>query len=439
MLELGPLAFASPWILAALALLPLLWWLLRVTPPAPRHVRFPAIRLLFGLESPERTPESSPLWLILLRLASVAALILALAHPLMNPAGILQGSGPLILVVDDGWAAASRWQVRQEAMRQAVTRAAREERGVVLLTTAPGEGDRAPTLSGVLNPSDARGRTDALKPKPWPSDLEAAAKALGELKPTGQSPVLWLSDGLRSKGTNAFLDLLQRFGTVQVLRDGGGGMPYVLKSSEEAEASLAATVRRPAAGTADRRIVRAVAEDGRTLGTKTASFAPDATEAKVEFDFPTEIRNEVARLDLDGEESAAAVALLDERWRRRPVGIASDRPADSGPSLLSETYYVERALRPFSDIRRGHIGELLKSKQAVIIVPDEYAINPGDLEALNAWLGDGGLLLRFAGPRMARDEADQLTPVRLRRGGRARDPERTQRRCPGGCDGRARR
>jgi len=67
------------------------------------------------------------------------------------------------------------------------------------------------------------GRTDALKPKPWPSDLEAAAKALGELKPTGQSPVLWLSDGLRSKGTNAFLDLLQRFGTVQVLRDGGGG------------------------------------------------------------------------------------------------------------------------------------------------------------------------------------------------------------------------
>ena len=56
MLELGPLAFASPWILAALALLPLLWWLLRVTPPAPRHVRFPAIRLLFGLESPERTP-----------------------------------------------------------------------------------------------------------------------------------------------------------------------------------------------------------------------------------------------------------------------------------------------------------------------------------------------------------------------------------------------
>ncbi len=419
MLELGSLAFASPWILAALVLLPLLWWLLRVTPPAPRHIRFPAIRLLFGLESPERTPESSPLWLILLRLAAITALILALAHPLMNPSSMLQGNGPLILIVDDGWAAASRWKDRQEAMRQAVTRATREERGVIFLTTAPADGDRAPLVSGVLSPSDARGRIDALMPKPWPSDLEAAAKALGELKPTGRSPVLWLSDSLRSKGTNAFVELLHRFGTVQVLRDGGGSMPYVLQSSDDTEAQLAATVRRPAAGTPARRTVRAIAEDGRTLGSKTADFTPDETETKVEFDFPTEIRNEIARLDLDGEESAAAVALLDERWRRRPVGLASDRPVDAGPSLLSETYYVERALRPFSDIRRGHIADLLKSQQAVIIVPDEYAINPADLESLNAWLDGGGLLLRFAGPRMARDDTDHLTPVRLRRGGRA--------------------
>jgi len=59
MLELGPLAFAQPWVLAALASLPLLWWLLRVTPPAPRLLRFPAIRLLFGLQPPEETPESA--------------------------------------------------------------------------------------------------------------------------------------------------------------------------------------------------------------------------------------------------------------------------------------------------------------------------------------------------------------------------------------------
>ena len=41
--------FAAPWVLLALPALPLLWWLLRVTPPAPRRQAFPAVRLLLGL------------------------------------------------------------------------------------------------------------------------------------------------------------------------------------------------------------------------------------------------------------------------------------------------------------------------------------------------------------------------------------------------------
>ncbi len=53
MLELGPIAFASPWMLMALLALPLLWRLLRVTPPLPRLVRFPPIRLLLGLRRTE--------------------------------------------------------------------------------------------------------------------------------------------------------------------------------------------------------------------------------------------------------------------------------------------------------------------------------------------------------------------------------------------------
>ena len=67
MLALGSLAFAAPWLLAALAALPVIWWLLRVTPPAPRRIAFPAIRLLLGLTPREETPARTPWWLILLR------------------------------------------------------------------------------------------------------------------------------------------------------------------------------------------------------------------------------------------------------------------------------------------------------------------------------------------------------------------------------------
>ena len=37
MLSLGPMVFAQPLILAALGILPIIYWLLRVTPPAPRR------------------------------------------------------------------------------------------------------------------------------------------------------------------------------------------------------------------------------------------------------------------------------------------------------------------------------------------------------------------------------------------------------------------
>src|SRR5687768_5152739 len=64
MLSAGLIAFTAPWVLAALAALPIIWWLLRVTPPAPRLVRFPAIRLLFRLREKEDTPAKTPWWLL---------------------------------------------------------------------------------------------------------------------------------------------------------------------------------------------------------------------------------------------------------------------------------------------------------------------------------------------------------------------------------------
>ena len=137
MLQLGPLAFAQPWLLPVLAGLPLLWWFLRVTPPAPRRLSFPAIGLLFGLKPSEETPAHTPWWLLAIRLLAAALVILGLAQPLLNPATQLTGSGPLVLVVDDGWAAAQNWRSRERLIEDLLDQAERNGRPVVVLTTAP--------------------------------------------------------------------------------------------------------------------------------------------------------------------------------------------------------------------------------------------------------------------------------------------------------------
>src|SRR6516162_3387660 len=196
MLALGSLAFVSPWLLVALAALPIIWWLLRVTPPAPRRIAFPAIRLLLGLVPREETPARTPLWLILLRMVLAALVILAVAHPLLNPQARLASTGPILLIVDDGWAAARDWPTRQAALIDLMAEAEREDRQVVLVTTAPTPTDEHPAALTPLRAADAGAAIQALLPKPWPVNRRTALARLEALSLPEANSAIWLSDGI---------------------------------------------------------------------------------------------------------------------------------------------------------------------------------------------------------------------------------------------------
>jgi len=163
--------------------------------------------------------------------------------------------------------------------------------------------------------------------------------------------------------------------------------------------------------------VRMAAADGRLLTRETVAFEPGQTSREVRLEVPVELRNEAASLRIENETTAAATVLLDERWRRRPVGLVSGRPEGENQPLLSDLHYLQRALEPYNEVRRGHILDLLQRDLAILILSDVGALSGQEAEAVEAWVKKGGLLLRFAGPRLAQN-ADQLVPVRLRLGDR---------------------
>ncbi|MHA1153351.1 MAG: DUF4159 domain-containing protein, partial [Alphaproteobacteria bacterium] len=425
MLNLGPLAFAQPWILLALAGLPLIWLLLRVTPPAPRRLTFPAIRLLFGLRPPEETPAHTPWWLILLRLAIAALVIVALARPLLNPATQLTGNGPLMLVIDDGWAAARHWQARRGVLDDLLDQAERAGRPVVVLATAPDELERPPSATDLLPAAEARRLVQGLKPKPWPVDRSGALAAVEGLELPGLAHVVWLSNGLDDGRAEALAERLHRFGRLDVLRDAPAGLARLLLAPESEGLALILRLRRADSAGPDAATVVASAEDGALVARGELVFAVGETEAEVRVELPVELRNRIARLSVEGEDSAGAVFLLDERWRRRPVGLVSTGPVEEAQPLLSEIYYLERALEPYTELRRGAVADLLRRDLAVLVLPDTGALPGNDRKLLENWVERGGLLLRFAGPRLAEASAarapgdmESLLPVRLRGGDR---------------------
>jgi len=420
MLSLGSLAFASPWLLTALVALPIIWWLLRVTPPAPRRVRFPAIRLLLGLTPREETPARTPLWLIVLRTVLAALVIAGLAHPLVNPQAPLAGSGPLILVIDDGWASAHDWQARQNAALNVLAEAERENRQIVLVATAPLASDQPLPALAPVRAADARAAVAALAPKPWGTDRKTALARLVALPLSGGTGAVWIGDGVDDGNAGALADALIERGGLRYLTAAPAEAPRLIASSggpaDRAQTDLTVAVRTLPALAPRLVWVRASAEDGALLARESATIETDATGAVIPLRMPSELRNRVARIDIEGEQSAGGTLLIDERWRRRPVGIAA-APNPSEQPLLSDTYYLERALEPFTEIRRGPADELLKRELAVLVYADAGPDSPGEEETVRKWVEGGGVLLRFAGPRLA-EQGDHLLPVRLRRGGR---------------------
>ena len=445
MLALGSVAFANPWVLTALAALPALAWLMRVTPPAPRRTLFPAIRLLFGLRASEETPARTPLWLVILRSLLAGLVIVALAQPILNPSAALTGRGLVLLVIDDGWSAAHHWPRRQDTLLSLIDRAARAGRPVAVLPTTPPANGGPIEVHGIGTAAAARQVIHGLSPKPWPPDRDAARKALVEASLSGGVEVFWLADGLaqarraedavedaeppvdgrapaepaadpRDEATRRFAEALAELGPVRLVADDVHELALFL--TPETGAELAFTVQRPTAAGTRAVWVRASAARGQVLARRQAEWAAGEVSAQVTFDLPVELRNRLARVEVEHEESAGAVVLLDERWRRRPVGLVSgESSANADQPFLSSLYYVERALTPYAEVRVGTVGSLLERQQSVLVLADVGPLTGPDAARVGQWVTEGGVLARFAGPRLARS-SDELLPARLRPGER---------------------
>lgn len=407
------LSFSTPWILAGLAVLPAIWWLLRVTPPAPRRVPFPPLRLLAGLSAQEQTPSRTPWWLLLLRMLVATLIVVALAEPIWGQARPLAGSGPLVLFVDNGWTAAHAWSERQIALSDAISAASRTKRPVVIVPSAATQ-TVAPSL---LDAARASRFISELAPEPWLPDRRGALRALGKMHFRSAPQILWFSDGLDHGDAAAVARTLSQLGTVSVLSDAEGHLPLAVKAVDSRPQGLATTLMRSSGAGERKGDVLALGPHGETLATTSFRFSPGVQTTAATLRLPLELRNEIQRIAIANEDSAGAVRLLDISMRRRSVGLVSSTGLENEQPLLSDIYYLERALSPYADLHKGNIEEVLSHNASVLVLADIGRISGSDHDRVAKFVSDGGVLVRFAGSRMTQG-VDDLIPVKLRSGGR---------------------
>jgi hypothetical protein len=419
------LSFTTPLALAALLLLPVIWWLLRSTPPKPETVKFPPIRLLLDLVNREEQPDRTPWWLLLLRLAVAAALIIAVAHPLYAPGRIdAIAPAPLLLIVDGSWAAAKNWDKRQAVMTEILDGAQRAGAPVTLATSTPQSRPQS------IEPADAaaiKTRAATLQPRALDPERSGLLASLQQ-KFTGASDlrVIWLSDGIDdgkavefAKGLTA---LAKGKASVEAIVPDTEALPMALAAPGFDGGRIKVTALRVSAAAEQTLHVTARASNGRPLSDAELKFTANSGRAEATIDLPVELRNDVGRIVIEGERNAAANFLMDDRLRRKTVALQSGSSSEAAQPLLSPLYYVSRALEPFAELATpadtASLKSLLDQGLSMLVLADIGVLPREQQEIVAQWVNRGGVLLRFAGPRLAGTQ-DALVPVTLREGGRS--------------------
>lgn len=427
----GALAFLSPWLLGALATLPIIYWLLRAVPPSPARVEFPPTRILVGLENEEKTADKTPWWLTLIRLLAAALVIFALAEPVLNPAkeAALKGQGPVVLVMDNGWAAASRWPVRARMADRLISEAEGQNRAVMLVPTAFKARGTQPKIE---TPADARTSAAALEPLPFAPERKHAAEHIRKaLEASGSAAgvsIVWLHDGIDHAGDAAAfaseLADLAKSGSFAVIDETKGEEALGLAAQLGEKGKLEARVFSPS-GSPRSGPVHAFSARGERLGETSFSIKSGETSAVTTFDLPLELRNQVARIEIPGERSAGAVSLIDAATQWHRVGLISGESREQAQPLLAPLYYIQKALLPYAELARAKdsnlaasIENILKQNVSVMVLADIGTISGDSAKQVEAFVKKGGVLVRFAGPRLEKG-GDDLLPVPLRSGGRS--------------------
>jgi hypothetical protein len=429
-MSIAGIAFLSPWLLAALAALPVIYWLLRTVPPRPRQIAFPPTRILVGIENKEKTTTTTPWWLTLLRMLAATLVILALADPVRNltAAAQLRGDGPVVVVVDNGWTSASQWQLRDASFEAVMRDAEAAGRPMLVVPTAL----VAKTVSlRIEAPAQARSTLTALRPQPHAPDRAVVMRALEQTLATtsGVPSIVWLADGVVHGEDQADfarrLEALSKGGSVSVILPQAGREALGLAADVATGGRLGAIVTRAAEEGARSGVVHAYSARGQRLGEAAFELGAGAQRTTAQFEMPLELRNQVARIEIATERAAGAHHLLDARAQWHRVGLISGASREQAQPLLAPLYYIERALAPFAELAKTEdtnlasaIDTLIKRNTSVIMLADVGTL-PADVRTrVDEFVRKGGVLVRFAGARLE-SGGDELLPVPLRAGGRS--------------------
>ncbi|WP_254493724.1 DUF4159 domain-containing protein [Bartonella sp. B1099] len=419
------MSFSAPFLLLGLLFLPVIWWLLRISPPPPRKELFPPLRFLPKSTHQQETAKHTPWWLLLLRLTIAALVIIALARPTWNQKPIsFSGSQPLALIIDNGWASVKEWKKRISIAEMLLAQAEKQQKNIYLVATAEND------ISNV-EPEPAKvikQHLIHLQPRPWPVNRVHILKEFSKINKGKPLDIAYLSDGLQTNDDEQTFSLLEELKPRNFLWYLADISDLIgITSIENSNGNMVARIIRSTTHDAMPATLSLYDSHNKLLGQFTKNFSVGKTTALIPFDVPLELRNDIAWIKVNNQNHAAATFLVDSHSRISRVALLSPDTNEMTQPLLAPFYYIIKALQGHTQLITSggrelstDIDHLLKQNPSIFIMGDMVNIPEKAEKKLSDFVNKGGTLIRFAGEKLSSAEHyDSLLPVPLRQGQRS--------------------
>jgi len=416
---MGSLVFSTPLLLSALILLPGLWWLLRLLPPQAQKILYPPFEIVIGAQRDQSEPRRTPLWILLLRLALAASLIVAMAGPkLVSQTLNFNGTSPLLIILDNGWSSAPNWNDRIEFVKSLIDEADETQRPIALVATAQNISTIEP-----LAAQDARRKLASLAPVAFATSWQMQEREIAEfLTRFPDAHIVLLPEA--AKISDDTIAPSKIFANKNIVIASSPPDRIIFAGSKQDAIGLTIRLVRSSAGQDHAGRIIAYDAQAQVIGDAVFHFAARDQETNAIISLPTELLNRITRVAIEGERSAASTWLIGTDGRRARVGLVGSAEGETKNRLADPSWYIKQALAPFVDLFNPRMGQseaiasLIEAKVDAIILGDTNSPSPETLKALNAYVETGGTLIRFAGSTAQKND-DPLWPVRLRADGRA--------------------
>lgn len=410
--------FLHPLILLALLVLPLVYWITRITPPPSKQRIFPPLAVLKSIRLRRTTPARASIWLLVTRLAALSLITLGIAHPIGSPKTSQNtlGNGDLTVIIDNGWAAhANRTSIRDIVLRLGKN-CFTQGNALTLIATARQEDGKftGPMVSHDL--ALLKEHLQRVQPRNWSTER---AKAVEGVALKGHK-ILLIADGVATPEDARFRAELQAAKHILTLSLPSHDI-FTLNRIAHPGRHPHFEIARLDSDPTDLEIV-AETRGNLTLQRDRIAFAGGQQVKEWDSHLSLTLQEKIARISLhpsDGNQSGpASVFMMDETSHRHPVGLIV--PDQRGDDVNTPIFYLRHALSLVSEMREGRLDDLLAQKLSVMIWPSQSALSVEDQRKLRDFVSRGGWLVRFIDTAGTTSEesgkprpADPLLPVHL--------------------------